>query len=357
MFSAKSTSILFEKRGQENGDKIIADRRGRKMSRRCLLKIFILLTVGAVAVSSADGSAECEQKKMEMELEEVLSIGSFDDDLLYQWVDVAVDWKGFIYVADSFDYSLKKFNQQGKLLKKSGRRGQGPGEFMSPRLLDISDDCLYVTDQILPGIQMFDTDLNFVARIPIEQPISDMKVWGTDQILVLPFVSSGPSRIYIYDREGRAKLALTNQVESSGMLMDHFSFDCDAEMNIYLAYSFQDKIEMYDAQGEKIWEKALRAGKKVKTKTVSGYTLPVEIVYKDVVLDRRGNIFVLAGSFSDHPGCDIYVLDSQGLLMAMVTLPHPSHCISIDDKDYLYSRADAGVTLKKYKIHYSSHFH
>jgi len=312
----------------------------------------ILLCIGLFAVSSAGILSQDRQMVTPIKLEEVLSIGSLDDDLLLQWAGVTVDRQGFIYVTDSLDYSLKKFNIEGKLVKKSGGRGQGPGEFMAPRLLDSTEKYLYATDQILPGIQVFDKDLNFEARIPIKEPISDMKILGVDRIIVVPFVPKGPNRICIYDGEGMVSEFFTSHPESKGLMMEHFSFDCDDGMNFYLAYTFQDKIEKYSAQGKKIWEKELFGAKKVKTKDIAGYSLPVEIIYKDVALDKRGNVFVLAGNFSDNPGRDVFVFDSQGFWKTTLTLADSSHCISIDDNGHLYTRADAGVTLKKYKIHY-----
>ena len=141
-------------------------------------------------------------------------------------------------------------------------------------------------------------------------------------------------------------------VGSANALLVHFSFDCDDGMNFYLAYTFQDKIEKYSEQGQKIWEKELFGAKKVKTKDIAGYSLPVEIIYKDVVLDKRGHLFVLAGNLSGNPGRDLFVFDSHGLWKTTLTLDDSSHCISIDDSGHLYSRADAGITIKKYKIHY-----
>ncbi|HDZ25596.1 MAG TPA: 6-bladed beta-propeller, partial [Candidatus Aminicenantes bacterium] len=63
-------------------------------------------------------------------LEEVLSIGSLEDDALFQWVGVISDSDSYIYVTDNMDYSLKKFDDQGNLIKKTGQKGKGPGEFL-----------------------------------------------------------------------------------------------------------------------------------------------------------------------------------------------------------------------------------
>jgi len=106
----------------------------------CFLLFFLFLMFEAVSGNSRSESLS-NQKKENIQLEPFLTLGSMEDDLLFQWIGVTVDLLGNIYVTDSLDYSLKKFSSDGNLLKKRGGRGQGPGEFMAPRLLDASEKC------------------------------------------------------------------------------------------------------------------------------------------------------------------------------------------------------------------------
>ncbi|MGB6866412.1 MAG: 6-bladed beta-propeller, partial [Candidatus Aminicenantaceae bacterium] len=91
--------------------------------------IGLIVVLLVVCVSSTLAS---ENASLKVTLEEVLSVGSLDDDTLFQWVGVTVDSYGQIYVTDAMDYSLKKFDADGKLLQKAGGKGQGPGEFLAP---------------------------------------------------------------------------------------------------------------------------------------------------------------------------------------------------------------------------------
>lgn len=54
--------------------------------------------------------------------------------------DIDVDNSSNIYVADEGSMSIKVFNQTGKFIKTIGRRGRGPGEFLSLRALNINSD-------------------------------------------------------------------------------------------------------------------------------------------------------------------------------------------------------------------------
>jgi len=283
-------------------------------------------------------------------LEEVLAIGSFDDDSLFQWVGVVADSEGNIYVTDAMDYSLKKFDADGNFLAKTGRRGQGPGEFTALRLVDSSEQFLFVTEQYQPVIKVFDKKLQYQFQIPLKGPAGDMKALGDNLVAVVVLSAKSESHLEFYDREGKIVKKLYFSERPSSILMDMVSFDVDGQGNLYLAYNFTDRIEKFDGSGKKVWSRNLLGIKQVKREKISSHFVPTEIVYKDVALDRLGNVYVLGGKFSKNRSRDVYVLKPDGELLSTLTLPDTSHCIYIDGENYLYSRANEGITLKKFRM-------
>lgn len=117
-------------------------------------------------------------------IEEVLKIGGLENDLLYQWTDLNVDEKDFIYVLDAKDCSLKVFDSFGNLIKKTGRKGEGPGEFNFPVKIKCYGNRVYISELFRPGLKVFDKDLNYVSTIPINGPITDFYVQTEERILV-----------------------------------------------------------------------------------------------------------------------------------------------------------------------------
>lgn len=290
---------------------------------------------------------------LKINLEEALSIGTLNDDILFQWVDI-IATPDNIYVTDAMDYSIKVFDQKGNFLKKAGRKGQGPGEFSAIRFIDNSDTFLYVTDQYIPGIQVFDKDLNYKQRIPIMLPISDLKVISDNEIAIssLSEVKEKKGRIFIFDQTGKITREIEYTHEELPFMVDMVNFDFDLRGNIYIAYNFLDRIEKFDPGGKKLWSKSLLGGKRAKKEKVSSLVVPSEYIYKDITLDRQGYVFVLGGSYSKNPSQDVYVLSPEGKLLTTFTLPDASHCIYIDNQNFLYSRANEGVTLKKFRMKY-----
>jgi len=78
--------------------------------------------------------AEPYYGELTIELEEDLAIGSETDEnyMFYQTGGIAADNQGNIYVVDSGNQRIQKYDKNGNYLQTIGRKGQGPGEFERP---------------------------------------------------------------------------------------------------------------------------------------------------------------------------------------------------------------------------------
>ena len=317
-----------------------------------ILRIILLIASFSMVVQPTLFGAQIKL----IQLKEVLSIGSSDDDLIFFVTSVATDEKGFIYLTDSLDYSVKKFNDKGVLIKKAGRKGQGPGEFMFPVLIECSQGLIYVADQTMPGIQVFDSDLKFKTRLHFNFLLFDLKASSNNSIYGLSLFLAGEPPIAHIDADVTKNISLSTMSPGASIIKRSGKFDIDGEGNIYFAASFEDKIEKYDKYLKKIWQKNLFGGKKAReTSDASISTLkgiPTEMIYKEIALDRTGHLFILGGTGAEHRSRDVYVLDADGNYLTTIVLPEPTHLLHVDQKNYLYSRAGEGTTLKKYAVDY-----
>ena len=69
--------------------------------------------------------------KLKLELEKDLIIGDIKDEnkAFFHRVSAYVDQKGNIYILDSANSRIQKFDKNGKCILSVGKKGQGPGEF------------------------------------------------------------------------------------------------------------------------------------------------------------------------------------------------------------------------------------
>lgn len=308
-----------------------------------LALVLIFPAWGEVAWKENDGL-------LKIQLEEILSIGSLDEDVLFQWVGIGTDKEANIYVTDTMDHTVKKFNSQGKLIARAGGRGQGPGEFQAPRLLAHTGDLVYVTDQTFPGLHVFDSNLRYVKSIHLNFPVSDIQGLPEGRAAVLSFLIGSRSELCFIDDRGRIENHFVLGRDKKNALMDSADFVIDGAGNIYVVYSFLDRVRKLTRQGKELWSKSLFNLKSVKKKKIRQWEVPVEMIYMDCAVDGKGWLYILGGYRAAHRARDVYVVDPEGELRTTFTLPDTTHCIHIDKEGFLFARANEGMTLKKYRL-------
>lgn len=281
-----------------------------------------------------------------------LTIGSEEDSLLYRWVSVAVDDEGNMYVTDMMDCSLKKFDNRGNFIKKAGRKGQGPGEFTSPAIIRYYSDRLYVSEQQMPGIQVFDLELNFIERIPFNIPIGDFIVFNENKILLLSPMSDD----YCYvDAKGTIdnKIAF-KQDSSNNMFMRMKKAAVDKDNNKYILSMFQGMLEKYDKNDKHLWTLKLKnTPNKIKFKKAMpgmDVEVPEKMLYKGVAVDKNGWILVLIGQADTNSSRSIIILDPSGKQAGEVLLQEASHYLYCDKNNRIYVGRNQGTSLKVYTL-------
>lgn len=112
--------------------------------------------------------------KLEMIEEILIRESDTDEAYIYKYLyDMAVDSHFNIYVLDPHLKQIIKYDQTGRYIKKIGRIGQGPGEYISPWGLFIDGkDNLYVNDNNRALIQ-YSSDGLFKKRVKFNSPLAD----------------------------------------------------------------------------------------------------------------------------------------------------------------------------------------
>jgi len=173
----------------------------------------ICLAVGCIGVKRAgsEWSGTVEQKNgvrvvnnpeepfygnLELVLEQDLSIGNVEDEsyLFYRAYGIGMDSQGNIYVMDTGNFRIQKFNSSGEYLQTIGKEGQGPGEFNRMQSFYIDEENnIYVSSGI--KIQKFNDKGEFEKSIPLASQIYDFWISPDDFIYGLVYSSTEEGRV------------------------------------------------------------------------------------------------------------------------------------------------------------------
>jgi sugar lactone lactonase YvrE len=195
-----------------------------------------------------------------------------ENEAFFLPANIVVDAASNLYVLDSGNHRIQKFNPEGKYLATFGRKGQGPGEFYYPSWLDIdSQGYLYVSDPNNQRIQVLTPEgKEFKTVRLVETGTGDAFSTTSGNLFMGP-----PEARFMINPEKSEKTAelprLIRQVDLKGKVLEEFGvphdykdellnneanriiFTVDALDQVYLVFPMQNRLEKYSADGHLLW--------------------------------------------------------------------------------------------------------
>ncbi len=177
------------------------------MWRLVIISILLLVASPGEAQERRITRADASDPGPELRLEETLRIGSLEgeDDTFGRVMDAKFDGSGRIFVADDLSRQVTVYRGDGRLVGVLGRRGQGPGEFLSPWKIAIdAADSIFVWDFGLARVSVFSPDLKFARdfRVPPEWLINSVEFLSDGSLLIAAFGPDVPGGLHLVDRDG-----------------------------------------------------------------------------------------------------------------------------------------------------------
>jgi len=245
--------------------------------------LFIFTISFAQKVETIDGVRVVHNEKTgkwgktpEVSIEFVKTIGDIESEnenvLFYMPTNIVFDSQGNMYILDTGNHRIQKFDPDGKFITSIGRKGQGPGEFQYPISLDVdSEGYLYISDSGNQRIQILNPDGTDHKTIQmVKEAVGPIKIAKLGHMIMGTggFVSispgamdedeSLPKLLKVLNLEGEIQKEFGEKKDYNNFLMNRagnrFHFTVDRDNNIYISFDNQNRIEKYSPEGEILWK-------------------------------------------------------------------------------------------------------
>ncbi|MCP4105966.1 MAG: hypothetical protein GY749_10580 [Desulfobacteraceae bacterium] len=172
---------------------------------------------------------------------------------------IAVDARGYVYVADTFSHRIHKFTRDGFLSTRWGKYGTENGEFDRPAGIAIdSNRDIYVTDFGNHRIQKFTQGGNFVKAWGTEGNSEGLFKYPTgiaidknDDVYV---VDSLNHRIQKFDSHGIFIMTWGHKGYGEGEFNEPYDIITDTEEYVYVTDKENHRVQKFDSYGNFISE-------------------------------------------------------------------------------------------------------
>jgi DNA-binding beta-propeller fold protein YncE len=225
-----------------------------------------------------------------------------------QGIVVAED--GSIYVADSLNHRIQKFDRSGQYVTSIGGPAESsqPGLFREPWDVAVAPDgSIYVADTWNHRMQHFNADGAYMNGWGVEgnaegQATGNPGVFfgprgiATDQDGRVLVSDTGNKRVQIFDGTGAFLSQFGGSGLQPGQLDEPVGIDTDAQGNIAVADTWNGRVQTFNADGTPLasWD-------------IDGWLDKEKVGKPYVAMDQQGRVYV-----ADQVGLRILVFDQSG---------------------------------------------
>lgn len=168
---------------------------------------------------------------------------------------MATDSFGNIYVADTSNHRIQKFDANGTFLTKWGSYGSGNGQLKSPNGIAIdSSDNIYVTEASVNNrVQKFDTSGNYLTKWgsggtgngQFSYP-RGIAIDSSDNVYV---ADANNGRIQKFSSTGTFLSKFGSSGTGNGQFLYPFGLAIDSSDNMYVADNSNHRVQKFDSSG------------------------------------------------------------------------------------------------------------
>lgn len=232
--------------------------------------------------------------------------------ILSRPMSMTVNSTGEVFICDEREHTIFVLNELGEKISQIGRKGLGPGEFISPYAIEYNNGILFVVDKSL-RLQRFNEVFHFIDNYQIGPIVNPMTGFSClDAMLIIPVSPAPPKRkklINIYSLSNR-KLVLRDsffdyykpQKQYSSQMGAILSFNrihLGSDSRRFLAFcrSHENRFYLLDLKTVKAYLFELN-GQKInklfkEKRPQDAPDFAARKIIKDIFFDQENNIYLL----------------------------------------------------------------
>ena len=160
-------------------------------------------------------------------------------------IGIAFDSHNHLYVVDTSNHRVQKFDTNGNYLLQFGSKGTSNGQLSNPYGVTVHNDKVYITDYGNKRISVFQTNGKFYISFGSDQlgGPRDVTVSANNHLLV---ADSTNSCIYTYTLDGHYVGKFSTPGSGRGQLDSPFSLTTDLNGFIIVADSGNHRVSIFD---------------------------------------------------------------------------------------------------------------
>lgn len=226
--------------------------------------------------------------------------------------NVAVDAEGDLYVADSNNHRIQKFDPNGNFVTQWGGQGTAEGQFNEPWGIAVDKQGnVYVADTWNHRIEKFGSNGNFLLQWGtfgdgVKEPLTPTQFYGPRAIAVDPdgnlwVTDTGNKRVLKFDSNGQSLGAFGAAGADVGQFLEPVGVATDKQGNVFVADTWNQRIQKFDKDFNALQQWTVEAwdGQSVVNKPY-------------LATDSSGNVYA-----SDPEGYRIIKFSNEGKVLSV----------------------------------------